>query len=522
MFKRILVANRGEIAVRILRACREMGIQGVAVASEADRDALHVRMADASVILGPAPSRESYLVQEKVVQAALDTGAEAIHPGYGFLSENAAFARQVAKAGLKFIGPSPEAMDQMGDKVNARANAKAAGVPIAEGSAVLKDPAHAKAEADRIGYPVMMKASAGGGGIGMRVVRKDAEMEDHFRSATAQAHSAFGNPDLFLEKFIERPRHIEVQVLGDEHGHIVHLGERECSIQRRHQKLVEEAPSPALTPAQRDDIGAKAVALAKRVGYSNAGTMEFLYQGEPPSTRRSGDSAEPSGSAGAGRFFFNEMNTRLQVEHPVTELVTGIDLVQWQLRIAGGERLTIQQADVQLRGHAFEARINAEDPANGFAPSPGPVRRLQTPSGPGIRFDSGLREGWTVPSHYDSMVAKLLVHAPDRASACRRMLRALDELRIDGFATNQAFHQALFAEPDFVKGDLSTRYLEEHDLQGAIADALRDAQADGRMRVAALTAALDGAPGGGLAGAHLRSSLPKPVGPKRLRDWEAA
>src|SRR5687767_8384666 len=319
-----------------------MGVRSGAIASEADRDALHARLADQGVVIGPAPSRDSYLAQEKVVQAALDTGAEAIHPGYGFLSENAAFARRVAKAGLKFIGPSPEAMERMGDKVNARANAKAAGVPIAEGSPVLKDAAHARAEAERIGYPVMMKASAGGGGIGMRVVRQAGELEEHFLSATAQAQAAFGNPDLFLEKFIERPRHIEVQVLGDEHGHVIHLGERECSIQRRHQKLVEEAPSPALSQAERDDIGAKAVALAKRVGYSNAGTMEFLYQ--------------PS------RFYFNEMNTRLQVEHPVTELVTGVDLVQWQLRIAAGEKLTLQQKDIVLRGHAFEARINAEDP----------------------------------------------------------------------------------------------------------------------------------------------------------------
>ncbi len=508
MFKRVLVANRGEIAVRVIRACREMGISTVAVASEADADALHVRMADQAVVLGPAPSRESYLVQEKVVQAALDTGAEAIHPGYGFLSENATFARKVAKAGLKFIGPRAEAMDQMGDKVNARANAKAAGVPIAEGSAVLKDAAHARSEAERIGYPVMMKASAGGGGIGMRVIRKSSEMEENFASATAQAQAAFGNPDLFLEKFIERPRHIEVQVLGDEHGHVIHLGERECSIQRRHQKLVEEAPSPALTEAQRADIGAKAVALAARVGYSNAGTMEFLYQ--------------PGAKPGQGQFFFNEMNTRLQVEHPVTELVTGIDLVQWQLRIAAGERLTIKQDDVRLRGHAFEARINAEDPSRGFAPSPGPVRRLVAPSGPGIRFDSGLREGWTVPSHYDSMVAKLLVHATDRAAAGKRMLRALDELRIDGFATNQAFHKALFAEPHFVAGDLTTHFLQEHDLQGRIAAEAQASQTAARVRVAALVAALDGAPGGGLAGAHLRQSLPKPVGPLKLRDWEAA
>ncbi|MCA1812287.1 MAG: acetyl-CoA carboxylase biotin carboxylase subunit, partial [Halobacteriales archaeon] len=393
--KRVLVANRSEIAVRVIRACRELGVGAIAVHSEADKDALHVRMADAAVALGPTPSRESYLVQEKVVQAALDTGCDAVHPGYGFLSENPAFAEKVEAAGLAFIGPSAEAMRRMGDKTSARREAQAAGVPIAPGSEALQDAADARREAKRIGYPVMLKASAGGGGIGMRIVRGEAEMEEQFRSATAQAQSAFGVPDVFLEKFIERPRHIEVQILGDRHGHVIHLGERECSIQRRHQKLVEEAPSPALTPRERADIGAKAVALAKRVGYSNAGTMEFLYQD--------------------GQFFFNEMNTRLQVEHPVTELVTGVDLVQWQLRIAAGERLTLKQEDIVARGHAFEARINAEDPAHGFAPSPGPVERLWLPGGPGVRVDSGLREGWTVPSAYDSMVLKLLVHAESRA-----------------------------------------------------------------------------------------------------------
>ncbi len=503
MFQRILVANRGEIAVRVIRAARELGIGTVAVASEADRDALHMRMADRGVILGPAPSSQSYLAQEKVIDAALKTGAQAIHPGYGFLSENAAFARAVAKAGLKFIGPSPQAMEKMGDKVNARANAQAAGVPVAEGSPVLRDAEHARAEAKRIGYPVMMKASAGGGGIGMRIVRKPEEMEGHFASATAQAASAFGVPDLFLEKFIEHPRHIEVQVLGDEHGHVIHLGERECSIQRRHQKLVEEAPSPALSQEQRDDIGAKAVALAKRVGYSNAGTMEFLYED--------------------GRFFFNEMNTRLQVEHPVTELVTGIDLVQWQLRIAAGEPLTLQQADIRMRGHAFEARINAEDPARNFAPCPGPVKSLHWPAGPGIRVDTGLREGWTVPSHYDSMVAKLIVHAPDRTKACDRMLRAVDETRIEGFATNLPFHQALFAHARFRKGDLSTRFLEEEDLLGRIAREAEAGLKQGRTVAAALGVALQMAPGGGLAGAHLRASLPKVlVARPGRRDWEAA
>jgi acetyl-CoA carboxylase biotin carboxylase subunit len=508
VFKRVLVANRGEIAVRVIRACRELGVGVVAVASEADRDALHAQLADQVVILGPAPSKDSYLAQEKVIQAALDTGCEAVHPGYGFLSENAEFAREVAKAGLKFIGPSPEAMQAMGDKVNARANAKAAGVPMAEGSPVLRDAAHAAQEAGRIGYPVMMKASAGGGGIGMRVIRTAAEVAENFASATAQAKSAFGNSDVFLEKFIERPRHIEVQVLGDEHGHVIHLGERECSIQRRHQKLVEEAPSPALSPAQRAEIGAKAVALAKRVGYSNAGTMEFLYQ--------------PDATGKGGQFFFNEMNTRLQVEHPVTEMVTGIDLVKWQLRIAAGERLDLQQGDVKLTGHAFEARINAEDPARGFAPSPGPVRGLHAPSGPGIRFDSGLREGWTVPSHYDSMVAKLIVHAPDRAAACAKMLRALDDLRIDGFPTNRAFHQALFADPAFVKGDLSTRFLEEHDLLGRIARDEEAKSAAARIDVAAVVAVLESMPGGGLAGAHLRARLPKRVAPVLRRDWSSA
>jgi acetyl-CoA carboxylase biotin carboxylase subunit len=502
VFKRILVANRGEIAVRILRACRELGIEGIAVASEADLEALHAQMATKTIPIGPAPSRESYLVHEKIIDAALRSGAEAIHPGYGFLSENAAFARAVRKAGLVFIGPSPEAMQKMGDKVNARANAEAAGVPMAEGSPVLRDAAHALQEAQRIGFPVMMKASAGGGGIGMRILRKADEVAANFASATEQAASAFGVPDVFLEKFIEHPRHIEVQILGDEHGHVIHLGERECSIQRRHQKLVEEAPSPALTEAQRQDIGAKAVALAKQVGYSNAGTMEFLFED--------------------GQFYFNEMNTRLQVEHPVTELVTGVDLVQWQIRIAAGEKLTIQQSDIKIRGHAFEARINAEDPANGFAPCPGPVESLHLPTGPGIRVDSGLRAGWTVPSHYDSMVLKLLTYAPERRSNCDRMLRALAELQIEGFATNAAFHQALFAHKRFREGRLSTRFLEEEKLLESIAEAQKAVLDQRRAEVAALAVALAAAPGGGLAGYHLRQSLPKPLAqvPGR-RSWEA-
>jgi acetyl-CoA carboxylase biotin carboxylase subunit len=500
VLERVLVANRSEIAVRVIRACRELGIGAVAVHSEADREALHVRMADAAVAIGPTPSRESYLVQDRIIQAALDTGCDAIHPGYGFLSENAAFARRVGTAGLAFVGPSPEAMEQMGDKTAARRNAQAAGVPVAPGSETLQDSAEARREARRIGYPVLLKAAAGGGGIGMRVVRGEAEMDGQFADATAQARAAFGVPDVFLEKFLERPRHIEIQVLGDRHGHVIHLGERECSIQRRHQKLVEEAPSPALLPQQRADIGAKAVALAKRVGYSNAGTMEFLYQD--------------------GKFHFNEMNTRIQVEHPVTELVTGIDLVHWQLRIAGGERLTLRQEDVQVRGHAFEARINAEDPAHGFAPSPGPVRRLRLPGGPGIRVDSGLREGWTVPSAYDSMVLKLLAHAADRAGAAQRMLRALGELEVEGFATNQAFHKALFAHPAFRAGDISTRFLEEHPLQEQIAREEESKSGARLLRAAAVAAALESLPGG-LAALHLRASSPRIVAAGGARRWEA-
>lgn len=505
MLERVLIANRSEIAVRVLRACRELGIEGVAVYSDADAGGLWTRMADASVRIGPGPSRESYLVQERIVEAALAQGCDAVHPGYGFLSERPAFARAVAKAGLTWIGPSPEAMEKMGDKTQARAEASAAGVPIAPGSPTLPHARAARAAAKEIGYPVMLKAAAGGGGIGMRIVRDESDMDEQFQSATEQAQSAFGVPDVFLEKFIERPRHIEIQILGDTHGNIVHLGERECSIQRRHQKLVEEAPSPALTEAQRADIGARAVELARRVGYTNVGTMEFLYE-EGPGGR-------------PGRFYFNEMNTRLQVEHPVTELVTGIDLVQWQLRVASGEALTFRQSDVHLRGHAFEARINAEDPARNFAPCPGPVTGLQAPQGPGVRFDSGLAVGWTVPSHYDSMVAKLLVHAADRAGACDRMLRALDELHVEGFATNRAFHRTLFAHKRFREGNLSTRFLEEENVVGRVAEEVaRDARV-ARERAVQIAAALEARPGG-IRAAALHASLPRPVQAGRPRAWE--
>ena len=500
MFRKVLIANRGEIAVRIQRACRALGVSPVAVHSDADAQALHVRLADEAVRLGPAPSAESYLVQEKIIAAAQETGAEAIHPGYGFLSENAGFARAVEKADLVWIGPSPDAMDQMGDKVAARANAEAAGVPVAPGSEALRDAEHAAEEAERIGYPVMLKASAGGGGIGMRIVRDAKDLASEFESATKQAASAFGVPDVFMEKFIQRPRHIEVQVLGDQHGHVVHLYERECSVQRRHQKLVEEAPSPALSQAEREDIGARAVALAKHVGYASAGTLEFLFE--------RGDDGEP-------QWYFNEMNTRLQVEHPVTELVTGLDLVQWQLRIAAGEPLDVQQKDIRLQGHAFEARINAEDPFADFAPSPGPVHTLRLPQRPGVRVDHGLWEGWTVPAVYDSMVVKLLTHGKDRTEAADAMLQALDETVLDGFTTNMPFHKRLFAHPVFRAGDLSTRFLEEHPLM-----ATSPAQ---RRLAAAVVMALKDAPGGGLAGAHLEQATPA-VTQRRpgRRAWEAA
>ncbi len=499
VLKKVLVANRGEIAVRVMRACQAMGIGTTAVYSDADAQAMHVRMADDAVRLGPAPSTQSYLVQEKVIQAALDTGSDAIHPGYGFLSENAGFARKVIDAGLIWIGPSPEAMDAMGDKVSARANAERAGVPTAPGSEALADAKEAAKEAARIGYPVLLKASAGGGGIGMRVVRKPEDLEEAFASATAQAASAFGVPDVFLEKYLERPRHIEVQVLADQHGNAIHLFERECSIQRRHQKLIEEAPSPALTDADRQMIGEKAVALAKLVGYANAGTLEFLYQD--------------------GQFYFNEMNTRLQVEHPVTELVTGIDLVAWQLRIAAGEKLDLKQEDIHLRGHAIEARVNAEDPAKGFMPSPGPVQRLRLPTGDGVRVDTGLVEGWTVPGDYDSMVLKLICYGASRGHALDRMERALAALELDGFATNVPFHKALAQHPSFREADMTTRFLEEHGfLEGM--DGATEAQ---RMRAAVIAAALVDHPGGGLAGMQLRQRMPAVVSRRPgKRDWRSA
>ena len=443
VLKKVLIANRGEIALRIVRACHELGIRAVAVYSEADRLAPHVLHADEAYPIGPAPSAQSYLKVEKLIETALMAGCDAVHPGYGFLSERAHFAQAVNDAGLTFIGPTPEAITAMGDKTEARRRMMDAGVPVVPGTRdAARDAAVAQQEAGRIGYPVLLKAAAGGGGKGMRVVRTADELPRAFEGAASEALAAFGDGSVYLEKYLDGPRHIEIQVLADQHGNIVHLGERECSIQRRHQKLVEEAPSAALTPELRNQMGAAAVAAARAVNYHNAGTIEFLYQD--------------------GEFYFLEMNTRIQVEHPVTELVTGIDLVQWQLRVASGERLPWKQGDVVLDGHAIEVRITSEDPRNNFLPSTGRIAMMNLPTGPGVRWDGGIEVGSEVSLYYDPMLAKLIVHAPTRMAAIERMRRALDELTIVGIETSAPFHRKVMFEPDFIDGRLSIRYLDEH------------------------------------------------------------
>jgi acetyl-CoA carboxylase biotin carboxylase subunit len=441
-FRRILVANRGEIAVRIVRACREMGIVSVAVFSEADRDARHVRLADEAVAIGPAPSRESYLRIDRVIDAARQTGAEAIHPGYGFLAENEAFARACEEAGVAFIGPRAATIALMGEKTSARREAVAAGVPVVPGTlAPEADPEVLAREAERIGYPVMLKAAAGGGGKGLRLVGSPAELAPALARARSEAASAFGDDRVYLEKAIVKPRHIEIQVLADHHGNAVHLFERECSIQRRHQKVVEESPSPLLTPELRAEMGALAVALVRRTGYVNAGTLEFLV----------GEDRRP---------YFLEMNTRLQVEHPVTELVTGVDLVQAQIRIAQGEPLMLRQDDLVQRGHAIECRVYAEDPAAGFMPSPGRIVALRVPSGPGIRDDSGFDEGATVPIHYDPLVSKLVAWGATRGEAIARMRRAVSEYTVLGIRTTLPFFDRLLRHPGFAQGDFDTAFVD--------------------------------------------------------------
>ncbi len=442
MFAKILIANRGEIAVRIIRACKEMGIATVAVFSEADKDALHVSLADESICIGAAPAKDSYLNMSAVLSAAMVTGAEAIHPGYGLLAENAAFAGLCEKCGLAFIGPSAEILARMGDKNAARATAIAAGIPVVPGCEVLNDCKEAKIEAQRIGYPLLIKAKAGGGGKGIRLVEKDDALENAFDTASREALAAFGDGAVYLEKYLSPVKHIEMQVLCDQDGGIVCLGERDCSIQRKRQKLIEESPAPAISEAMRQDMMAAAQKIALHVGYTNAGTMEFLVDRD-------------------GHFYFMEMNTRLQVEHPVTEMVTGIDLVKWQIRIAAGIPLSFRQEDIAIKGHAIECRINAEDPHAGFRPSAGRVSLLHIPGGSWVRFDTALYQDYVVPPFYDSMIGKLIVYAQTREEAIRKMRAALCELVIEGIAHNAEMQVEILNDPGFISGNYYTDFLEK-------------------------------------------------------------
>jgi acetyl-CoA carboxylase biotin carboxylase subunit len=440
MISKVLIANRGEIALRVILACKEMGLKTVAVHSEADRDSLHVRYADDDVCIGPAQSRQSYLNISSIIAAAEISGADAVHPGYGFLSENAAFAEIVNECQLTFIGPPAEAIRLMGDKAKARETAKAAGVPIIPGSdGPVKTVDEARDVAATIGYPIILKAAAGGGGRGMRICANDEDLENAYQTARSEAERAFGSGDVYLEKYLERPRHIEIQVFGDTHGRIVSLGERECSIQRRHQKLIEESPSPAIDQATRDRMGEAAVKLCQTVNYVNAGTIEFLYQD--------------------GEFYFMEMNTRIQVEHPVTEEVTAIDMVKEQIRVAAGEPLSVPTGNFRLRGHAMEFRINAEDPVT-FAPNPGKIREFHLPGGPGVRVDTAAYRDYVVPPHYDSLIAKLVVHGKDRLEAIARGRRALEQFIIEGVKTTIPLHRAIVNDERFIRGEFSTRFME--------------------------------------------------------------
>jgi len=444
--RKILIANRGEIACRIIWTCKEMGIKTVAVHSEADREALHVRYADEAVCIGPAPSSQSYLNIPAIISAAEITNVDAIHPGYGFLAESATFAKICEDCNIKFIGPKPNVIAMMGDKVEARRTMQAAGVPILPGSPdPIESAEEAKSLAREIGFPVIIKAAAGGGGRGMRIVRREEELASQLETAQAEALAAFRNGSVYIERYIERPRHIEIQVLADEHGNCVHLGERECSIQRRHQKLLEEAPSAAITPELREKMGAVAVNACKEIGYSSAGTFEFLLDED-------------------GSFYFMEMNTRIQVEHPVTEMVTLADIVRNQIMIATGEDLGYVQQDVQIVGHSIECRINAEDPVK-FTPSPGKITAFNIPGGPGVRVDTAVYPGYVVPPYYDSMIAKLIVHARTRELAIARMQRALGMMVVEGIKTTIPLHQRIMADDRFRRGDFSTKFMEEFDYQ---------------------------------------------------------
>ncbi|MBP7376329.1 MAG: acetyl-CoA carboxylase biotin carboxylase subunit [Pyrinomonadaceae bacterium] len=440
--KKILIANRGEIAIRIIWTCKEMGIKTVAVHSEADRDALHVRYADEALCIGPASSAESYLNIPAIISAAEITNVDAIHPGYGFLAESETFAKVCEDCNIKFIGPSPKVIGLMGDKVEARRTMTAAGVPILPGSPEpIESTAEALELAKQIGYPLIIKAAAGGGGRGMRIVREESELHGSLELAQTEALNAFKNGSVYIERYIERPRHIEIQVLADEHGNVIHLGERECTIQRRHQKLLEEAPSPVISRELRDKMGAVAVKACQEIGYSSAGTFEFLLDED-------------------GSFYFMEMNTRIQVEHPVTEMVTLADIVRNQIMIATGENLDYRQEEVQIAGHSIECRINAEDPVK-FTPSPGKITAFNIPGGPGVRVDTAVYPGYVVPPYYDSMIAKLIVHARTRPLAIARMQRALDMMVVEGIKTTIPLHQKIMADPKFQAGEFSTKFMEE-------------------------------------------------------------
>jgi acetyl-CoA carboxylase biotin carboxylase subunit len=442
MFSRILIANRGEIALRIIRACKELGIKTVAVYSEVDASSLHVRLADEAVCIGKAMPSSSYLNIPAIISAAEITDVEAIHPGYGFLAEDAHFAEICESCQIKFIGPTPENMRLMGDKMTAKETMKKAGIPVIPGSdSVIKTKEEALKEAKRIGYPVIIKASAGGGGKGMRVCHNDVRLVSAFLTAQSEAEAAFGNPAVYMEKYIEAPRHVEIQILADEKGNVIHLGERDCTIQRRHQKLIEESPSPVLGEKMRKKMGEAAVAGAKAVDYRGAGTIEFLVYGD--------------------QFYFMEMNTRIQVEHPVTEMVTGMDLIKEQIKIATGQKLPVKQEDVKFSGHAIECRINAEDPDHDFRPSPGKISALNIPGGPGIRVDTHVYAGYEIPPFYDSLIAKLIAYGKDRTEAIKTMQRALDEFLIEPIKTTVAFHKRVMIDSDFAKGDVSTHFVEK-------------------------------------------------------------
>ncbi len=448
MFNKILIANRGEIAIRIMRACRELGIKTVAVYSTADKSALHAQIADEAVCIGPAATKDSYLNTKALLAACEITHAEAIHPGFGFLSENADFARLCEKCGIKFIGPAPEVMDAMGDKANAKKTMVSAGVPVVPGSdGVVETIEDAKKICAEIGYPVMVKASAGGGGRGIRLVEREEDLEAQYTAAQQEALQFFGNDEVYIEKFIINPRHVEIQLLADEHGNVVHLGERECSLQRKNQKVLEESPSPIMTPELRERMGSAAVAAAKVSGYQNAGTIEFLVDKDR-------------------NFYFMEMNTRIQVEHPVTELVTGIDLVKAQIRIAAGEKLWFTQDDVKLTGHAIECRINAEDPRHNFRPCPGRIKSLHVPGGFGVRIDSAVYAGYEITPYYDSMIGKMLVTAPTREEAIMKMRVALSEFIIEGVDTNIDFQLCLLKDEDFESGNFDIGFLNRKNVMG--------------------------------------------------------